>query len=459
MSLDGALSIATSGLAAVQGQIGVVSQNVANASTAGYTEEVAPAIETSAAGQPDGVRLGVATRVTAPFLQSTLYSQNATVSAQTTISNALNAITSVEGSTDSNSGSNGSLTALLSNLQSGLTSLQAVPTSSSQQQTVIQSANQLAIGINSLAATYAQQRQAASDAIGSEVQQANSALQTIGALSSQIVGLQAMGQSTAGLEDQRQNAMTTLSGLISVRFTEQPSGDLSVTTASGLTLPTDGSQTLAYQDQTLSQSGTVPPITLTPATGGASADVTGMLSLGSIGANVALRDTTIPSYMTQLDDLATQLSARFNSQGMPLFQDATGPVPASSIGFASDIEVNPGALPSPATFFTIANIGAVDQNVFGSYTDPTSGAATTLSGQVTDLLSGQGADAQAATSALSDATGLQSSLNARVTSSTGVSIDSEMSKMVSLQNSYQANAKIITAVQSMYTALLDAINP
>ena len=41
MSLSSALSIAGGGLGVVQSQIAVVSQNVANASTPGYVEEVA----------------------------------------------------------------------------------------------------------------------------------------------------------------------------------------------------------------------------------------------------------------------------------------------------------------------------------------------------------------------------------------------------------------------------------
>ena len=68
MGLDGALSIATSGLAAVQGQITVVSQNIANASTAGYAEEVAPVVSVEAGGLPAGVRLGAAIVVAAPAL-------------------------------------------------------------------------------------------------------------------------------------------------------------------------------------------------------------------------------------------------------------------------------------------------------------------------------------------------------------------------------------------------------
>jgi flagellar hook-associated protein 1 FlgK len=37
-----------------------------------------------------------------------------------------------------------------------------------------------------------------------------------------------------------------------------------------------------------------------------------------------------------------------------------------------------------------------------------------------------------------------------------VSVDDQMSKMVALQNAYTANARIITAVQAMWTELTQA---
>jgi flagellar hook-associated protein 1 FlgK len=37
-------------------------------------------------------------------------------------------------------------------------------------------------------------------------------------------------------------------------------------------------------------------------------------------------------------------------------------------------------------------------------------------------------------------------------------MDTEMSVMIQLQNAYGANAKVISAVQSMFTQLLNAVN-
>ena len=489
MSLGGVLSIASSGLSAIQGQIALVSQNVANANSTGYTEETAANSALVNGDQGDGVVLGIATRVTSPALQSSLFAQNSTVAAQTVTSAALNAITSLEGSTDATTGSSGSLTDLLSTLQGGFTTLQADPSSGAQQQVVAQAAQNLISGVNSLAQTYATQRQAASDAVGSGVTAVNQALTTIGSLSSQIVSLRALNQSTAGLEDERQTAMTALSNQIGVKFAEQPSGAMLVTTTSGVTLPTNAtSGPLTYNGASLTPTDTyngtgttVPNIML----GGQ--DITTSLTGGSLGANISLRDTVIPGYTAQLDSFSAALAQRFNSTGLPLFTDASGAVPSASVappvGFSSDIEVNPSAsvlLSGSGAGGTAGLASLVNQiNTYAFGTDSAAGKAwsgvqsTGLgvggslslpysgTGSLADfasrLISSQGADAQNAQTNLSDETAVQTSISTSINNVSGVSIDTEMSKMVSLQNSYQANAKVIAAVQSMFSSLLAAI--
>jgi flagellar hook-associated protein 1 FlgK len=44
------------------------------------------------------------------------------------------------------------------------------------------------------------------------------------------------------------------------------------------------------------------------------------------------------------------------------------------------------------------------------------------------------------------------------TSETGVSVDTELSNMIVLQNAYGANAKIISSAQTMFNTLLGAVN-
>ena len=97
MNLDGALSIAAGGLANVNRQMAVVSQNVANASTPGYAAEVSTQQSLTADGEGLGVHSGPAIRNIDTALQAELFSQNATVAGLQTRQNALQAIDAVQG--------------------------------------------------------------------------------------------------------------------------------------------------------------------------------------------------------------------------------------------------------------------------------------------------------------------------------------------------------------------------
>src|SRR5674476_1380349 len=46
---------------------------------------------------------------------------------------------------------------------------------------------------------------------------------------------------------------------------------------------------------------------------------------------------------------------------------------------------------------------------------------------------------------------VQTSLQSTLSAGSGVSMDTEMSLMITLQNAYGANAKVITAAQAMFT--------
>ena len=98
--------------------------------------------------------------------------------------------------------------------------------------------------------------------------------------------------------------MATLSQLVSVKVLEQPNGDVLMTTTAGLTLPTHGNlNPLSTSDVNVAPddyypNGGIPAIML----GGA--DVTRQLQGGQIGANITLRDTTLPTDQAELDELS-----------------------------------------------------------------------------------------------------------------------------------------------------------
>lgn len=491
MSLNAALSIADSGLAAINVQLGLASHNVANASTPGYATENAGTQSISAGGVGMGVRTAPASRDVDQALQGALLRQNATTAGLGTTSAAMSAIDAVQGTP----GQGQDLASLLGNVEDAFSTLLNDPSNAVQQTAVVSAASTLAGGINALSNAYTAQRQNAQDAIVAEVGTVNAALSTIGSLSDQIIAAKAQGQSTADLENQRDGAIASLSQVLGVNVLQQANGDVLLMTASGVTLPIHGpANPLSTSGVTVSPStsypgGGIPAIML----GGA--DVTAGLQGGQLGANVTLRDTTLPTYQAELDEFSQNLASGFVAQGLPLFTDAAGTVPAGGgapvqsgyVGFAAQIQVNPAIAANPSAVrdglpsVNVASLAgfpdvieAVLGNVLGNA--PVAGGHTTglgsagtlnapfntpatLAGFAISIVASQAADSSAASSRLTTEQSVQTSLQSRLSAETGVDMDSEMTNLIALQNAYSANAKVVSAVQSMFTALLGMVNP
>lgn len=507
MSLDAALAIAGSGLANVNRQLAVVSQNVANASTPDYVREVSTQTSLTASGHGMGVRTGLVQRALDTALQSALFEQNGSVAGLQTREAALQAIDAVEGTP----GQGNDLASLLGKLRDGFSALSGDPSNPTQQAAVVADAEALARQVNALSAAYTDGRNTAQAAIVAGVDTLNTSLARIGGLSSQIIQLRALGQSTADLENQRDAAVNQLSGLVGVRGLAQSNGDMLLVTASGLTLPTHAATTpFATSAATLgpgsyAPAGGVPPIML----GGQ--DVTAQLSGGSLGASITLRDATLPAGQAQLDEFAETLSERFQAQGLRLFTDASGTVPTRSgmpaqggyIGYAAAIGVNLAVTGDPALVRDGTHAVAGSPTGASAFTPNPSGGPAGFTGLITRVLDfALGAEARpgvdqpapattglgpqgslaasyappaslaafasalvadharqsaAASAALGSETAVQTALQGRFTAASGVDMDSEMSTMIRLQGSYGANAKLVAAVQAMWTQTLQMV--
>jgi flagellar hook-associated protein 1 FlgK len=505
MSLDASLSIASNALANIGYGYGVISQNVANASTVGYATEQATQTSIDGNGIGLGVRAGPTRLATDQALQAALYGENANASGAATTAAALASLQVSLGGV----GQGNDLGSALGQVQSAFSALLNDPSSQPQQLAVVGAAQGLAANINALSSAYGQARQNAQDGLVAGVTALNAALGQVGAISNQIISLRAQGASTADLENQRNQQLSVIAGLVDTRFAEQPNGELLVFTTGGAQLPTHAANPLSIAAANTGPGvfypgGGLPGILL----GGA--DVTGALRGGSIGAQSTLRDTTLPTYQGELDEFAQNTASRFDAQGLTLFTDPTGTLPAAGgipaqanyLGFAGSITVNPVVIGNPAlvrdgdhavagsptgaSAFTPnpngqAGFADLINRVlnFALGTDAQSGvpqpgatvaglgAAGTLAAPfgppgtpadfATAITASQSADSAAATTEAGDAAGAQGSLAANLKSETGVNVDSQLSLMIQLQNAYGANAKIISTVQSMFTTLLQAI--
>ncbi len=115
MSLGSAINISAQSLENISSGFALISQNVANASTNGYSREVAPYVSLDAGGQGIGAKLAPSALASNPALQMQLYRQNASASAAAATNTALAALQPVLGSV----GQGNDLGSLLANLQSG----------------------------------------------------------------------------------------------------------------------------------------------------------------------------------------------------------------------------------------------------------------------------------------------------------------------------------------------------
>ena len=505
MSLQANLSVASSGLADINRQLGVVSQNVANVGTPGYARQVLPQTSMSADGVGMGVRTGVAQRQIDLHLQRAALQQASLAAGLEVGADALAAIDAVHGAT----GAGDDLAGLVGRLSDSFTRLAADPASQPAQSATVEAAADLARQVGRLHDAHTAGRQTAHDALVADVDLLNTTLSRIGTLSDTIVQLRVRGESTADLENQRDAARAELARLVDVRAMESDTGDLLLATPSGLSLPTHSTTPpFSLASATLNATafhpgGGVPGITL----GGV--DVTARFGEGRLGANIALRDTAIPTLQAQLDEFALTLSHRFDDQGLRLFSDAAGDVPAGGgtpvqdgyVGYAGALTVNPAvvALPSLVRDGTHAIAGAdaadftpnpsggpsgfaaliqrvldhaLGEQIAPGIAQPTpsrTGLGPTgtlsapyappakLSALATALVAAQATGRGRTDAALSSAQSLQTALDDKVAASSAVNVDQEMTTMLQLQHAYAANARVISTVQAMLDAMLGLV--
>lgn len=493
MTIGTGLTIASTGLAALERQFSVISQNVANANTPGYATETSSLTALGAAGFGMGVASGPATRSIDKAAQSAMVASGAASSYQGTIAQSLSGLDPQFGTP----GQGNDLPSLLGNLQSAFSTLLGNPSDAVQQQAVVSAAGTLAGRINAIGQAIGAARQNAQNSIATDVKSLNAALAQIGKLNAQIVSLKQQGLSTADLANQRDSFVQQVANLTGAKSASKPDGAVALYASSGLALPTNGTATFSISAATVTTAsyypgGGLPGIKL----GGT--DVTASLSGGSIGAQLMLRDQKLPQLQAGLDSFSQALASRFQAQGLTLFSTSSGSVPsaASATGFSLSITVNPSvaAKPSlvrdgtaavagsatgassftpnpgsgPAGFTALIqrvlafSLGANVQNGVSQPSAATSnlgpaGGITldyagsgTLSDVATAFVGTASATSAAAQTASSNAKALQAALTGKFSATSSVSVDKQMGTLVALQNAYAANAKVVSIAQSMW---------
>lgn len=351
MSLN-ALTNATAGLAAAQAAINVVSQNVANAGTAGYVKRTISSVATGTNNL--GVDSGTVTRSfdAAALKQLRLETSGAAyTSTKSGVASQLDALYGVPGSSTALDGT-------LNTFTESLQELAANPTSAAARTTVLSNASALASQINSAANTVQNLRTGIESQLGTDTSAASALLSNIAKLNGKIQNT-TDSNSLTDLQDQRDQAINSLSGYMDIQTVSQRDGTVTVLTQSGATLVDrsnaatlsfDGHGKLNATSSYSTNPRTVGTITATlPGGGKIDLGEPGVLRSGSLAAEFELRDQTLPQAQRQLDDLAAGLassltdnqvtatngpgnSATINLTGMQAGNTLTIPANANSTG-------------------------------------------------------------------------------------------------------------------------------
>ena len=449
--LNTALSIGMQALDAAQAALNVTSNNIANANTPGYTDEVPQLSEnqqTVVGGEVSGggVTLDAIQSIRSELINLQIAQQTSAQSSANTESASLQQVQTYFGTTGSD------IATALTSLTSSLTALSANPTNGADQQGVLTAAQNLANAFNTTASGLTTAQSAADGQVTQTVSQINELTQQIAQLNSQMSQSAQPGQDGGTIEDQRDELVQQLSSLTGISVSQSSSGEV-ITTGNGTPLVM-GSQSFNLQtttgsngfQQVLDSNGN---------------NITSSIQGGQLGGSIAIRDQVIPGYLTQLNTLASQFATAFNTAqekgtdsngnaGQPFFTipaSATGAAAGISVALTSGSQVAISSDGSTGSNGNVANLSAVLTSALPSGETPANAYAS-LVFQVGNDASNANTQSSAIGQSLLQLTNQQSSTS-------GVSIDDETTNLIRFQTAYEAGARIVSTIAQLNTDTLD----
>lgn len=360
MGISG-LDAALAGLRVSQQQINVISNNVANVGTPGYTRKILPQSSQALQGVTYGVAAETIIRNVDLNLQRNLWTQVSAINELDIQQSYLQRVEQFHGPPDAEL----SLAAEIARLRDSFSSLAESPEDPFVQASTINQAIDTANKINDFSDLVNTMRNDAQDDIEETVNRINSLLEQIADINEEVRNNLNLGRTTAFYEDQRDSAIQELSELIEISTFVRGDGVLVVQTNRGQELASDRAEALFFNRTPVSATSSYPDsingIYVRNPDDQASVDITTLSPGGKLGGLLTLRDVTLPKQTAQIDELAHKLALRLDAQGLRLFTDGTGAVPSDAppdpttdpptpveyVGFAGTIQVNQAIIDNP----------------------------------------------------------------------------------------------------------------
>ncbi|MBR3369406.1 MAG: flagellar hook-associated protein FlgK [Rhodobacteraceae bacterium] len=480
MSLSTALHSAASGLQISSRGAQVVADNIANANTEGFGVRSLTQASRVTGSAGSGVMMTGIARDSDPALLTEIRGANA---AQAKTANLMDFWTGMESGIGI-PGEAGALATRITSLESAFKQASMQPESTSALQKIVQASDSLVTKLNDIDSGLQLSRDRADASIDHDVNKLNSIFEQVDKLNSDIARQRLAGGYPHALEDMRQNLIDQASSMIPLKEITRPDGRSMLMGADG-TIFVDRNFTRIEFQRTPSPtagesvaSGDLGRLVINGRTVGATSP---LLQSGSIGSAFEIRDVLAPQMQQQLDEFSADLVSRFADPGLDpsipagafgLFAVANETtLPVDLAGISGRLVVNPAVTPQDSSNawrirdgLYAAAPGAVAENVvISGMIDALSSFSAVGAG------SGPNADVHGHASAFLSQTATQRLIVETETAYTsgrvaalqellgarGVDTDAELQKLLVLEKSYAANARVMAAADSMLRTLLE----
>ncbi|MBE6458483.1 MAG: flagellar hook-associated protein FlgK [Alphaproteobacteria bacterium] len=309
MALINGLSTSLTGMKAAQSQLDIISRNISNVDTKGYTRKTAGQVNTVLNGVPLGVNVAQSQRIVDEGL---LKSYLATNSLSNNLSSKYDFLSKAEVMLGTPQGNN-SISANISTLQSAFDTFANDITSSSSKYNLLNQATAVTNRLNELSTGIQSLRGQADTQIAADVEKINTLLDNLDKLNDEVVKYNIMGyDGGADMEDKRDQALRDLSQYIDISYFKRESGAIVVQTTGGITLLDNDPHKLSHNGVAMTNP------TTTYANGGIGGiyvdnkDITQAIKGGELKGLIEIRDETLSSLQTQLDELSATLKNQIN---------------------------------------------------------------------------------------------------------------------------------------------------
>lgn len=453
--LNAIMDNSLSALLAAQAGMATSGHNIANAHTPGFNRQDVifstrrPEIMAyGAIGR--GVEVMGIRRIQDEFLLGNMRAQTSRLHSYAAVDSALYDIEGILGSVD-----NDHLGDALNNFFDAWNDLAQPPFNDSLKLNVVSQAETLVADFRAIDAALVRLQSDLELRIQSEVENLNHLLSDIGELNRQVMAAETNGQPANDLRDQRDLKINQLSELAEVSVLEREDGSKDIILAG---------RTMVARDRVTLFEGVYRPdgdgYTFAVVTEGNQQDVA--LSPGMLEGLLAARDVHVRGAREQLDSVARQLISEVNdlhTQGLTAGGRGVMFFTGDSM---HNIGINQAILDNESLVATGTTGNSADNDIALAIADL---------GRSSTFGPGRKSVNESYRSVVMDVAGnrgsfefmvenqqsVVASLNARMASVSGVSLDEEGANLVRYQNSYNAAAKVIATVQEMYDTLLNIV--